>query len=348
MINTQVMFTAPWQVEVQEDNYIVGELHPNEILVKKIYTLVSAGTELACLSGNEKWFSMPQVPGYSAVSEVINVGSSIIDYVIGDHIFHYGNHALYETINGNDLIVKVPEGVPLYWIPFARLATIAMTSIRVSSIELGDYVAVTGLGLVGNLAAQLASLQGANVVGIDVSANRLALAKRCGIFATLDGNDDQLIEQLSLLTSQIGVSTLIEATGVPQVVTKSLPYISPYGELILLGSPRGDYTGNITDLLNHTHLMDHGCITFKGAHEWRLPVQHNPYIKHSLVRNTKIVFELMKNKKLKIDPLISHIVPPQQEAEHAYEGLRNDKDQYHGVLFDWTKNNPVKEVKHYD
>lgn len=77
-----------------------------------------------------------------------------------------------------------------------------------------------------------------------------------------------------------------------------------------------------------------GCITFKGAHEWRYPTEPNSFVKHSLVRNSGIVFELMQQQKLHIEPLISHVIKPEQASE-AYEGLRTNKDQYNGVLFDW-------------
>lgn len=347
MLNTQITFTEPWKVEVTNEPLATDAVKPSSIVVEKKYTLISAGTELACLSGNEAWFAMPKVPGYSAVSEVIAVGSEIDKVKPGDIIFHYGNHARYEVLQGTDIIVKVPEGIPLHWIPYARIATIAMTAIRVSTIELGDHVGVTGLGLVGNMAAQLAQLQGAKVIGIDLEQNRRDIAKQCGIYATIDGKEQNMIETIQQLTEQQRVSTLIEATGVPQVVTTSLPYIAPYGELILLGSPRGQYEGNITELLNYSHLISNGCITFKGAHEWRLPTTPNPYNKHSLIRNTTVALELMKSRALHIEPLISHILSPETDAANAYEGLRNNKDQYHGVLFDWTKLHSTNEVRRH-
>lgn len=66
-----------------------------------------------------------------------------------------------------------------------------------------------------------------------------------------------------------------------------------------------------------------------------LPVEPNEFMKHSLVRNSNIVFELMLKNKLHIEPLISHVMKPDQ-AQEAYEGLRLNKDQYNGVLFDWS------------
>jgi threonine dehydrogenase-like Zn-dependent dehydrogenase len=122
---------------------------------------------------------------------------------------------------------------------------------------------------------------------------------------------------------------------VPKVAVDGLPWIAPFGELIFLGSPRGEFQTNVTDVFNYSHLMGRGCITFKGAHEWRFPVEPDKFVKHSLVRNSQIVFDLIAGNKLQLEPLISHVLKP-ADAAQAYDGLRHHKDEYSGVLFDWS------------
>lgn len=337
MRNEHIVFVAPWQVELQQTSMTAAESTPppGYALVKKRYTLISPGTELACLSGGESWFSMPGLPGYAAVSEIVALGDSSTSLAPGDLVFHYGKHSRYEQVKTSGVFLKLPSGLDPQLAPFTRMATVAMTALRVSSIELGDAVGVTGLGLIGNMAAQLATLQGANVIGIDLSEDRRQLAEQCGIAFTLSGDRPDLGAAVASLTEGNGISTLIEATGVPKVAIDSLPWIAAFGELILLGSPRGEYMADATDIFNYNHLIGRGCITFKGAHEWRFPVESDKFVKHSLVRNSSIVFQLIKSGKLNVRPLISHILAPDQAAE-AYEGLRHNKDRYHGVLFDWS------------
>ncbi|WP_042167588.1 zinc-dependent alcohol dehydrogenase [Paenibacillus gorillae] len=335
MHNKQIVFTAPWQVELQDASISAANIGEHDILVKKKFTLISPGTELACLSGNEGWFGMPGVPGYAAVSEIVEVGNSVTEFSPGENVFHYGDHSAYQIISANDLLLKAPNNIPLSWVPFTRMATVAFTSTRVSQIELGDNVAVTGLGLIGNMASQLATLQGANVFGIDLSEQRLKLAEKTGIRAALHAEQTNVREEIMKLTGGEGVSTLIEATGVPKAAIDNLPLIAKFGELIFLGSPRGEYQANVTEIFNYVHLANYGSITFKGAHEWRYPVGRDGFVKHSLERNSKIVFGLMADNKLSIEPLISHILKP-EDAASAYEGLRNDKEHYSGVLFDWS------------
>jgi len=335
MINKKIVFTAPWEVEFQEEELQKVELEPGYALVKKRYTLISPGTELACLSGGENWFHMPDIPGYSAVSEIIEIGENEQGLVAGDFVFHYGKHVSYEVVPTSGMFIKVPEYLDLRLVPFTRMATVAFTSVRVSNIELGDTVAVTGMGLVGNMASQLARLQGANVIGIDLSENRLKLAEQCGLSLGISPASGDITAQIKEATNGVGVSTFIEATGVPKVAVDGLPWIAQFGELIFLGSPRGEYMANVTDIFNYSHLIGRGSITFKGAHEWRFPVAPEKFVKHSLVRNSKIVMELIRDNKLLIEPIISHTVKP-EDAKQAYEGLRNHKDEYNGVLFDWS------------
>ncbi|KRE70105.1 zinc-dependent alcohol dehydrogenase [Paenibacillus sp. Soil750] len=335
MNNKKVIFLSPWQVETVEENFS-GQIGVEEVLVKKLYTLISPGTELAMLSGNEAWFQMPGIPGYAAVSEIVEVGAGVTGFTSGDIVFHYGTHSKYEVVSIRGTFLKVPKNLDLKWVPFTRMATVATTAIRVSNIEFGDYVSVTGLGLIGNMAAQLAQAQGATVIGIDLSVERLRIAEQCGVIYGLNGGQDSVKEQIADITHGKGVSTHIEATGVPQVAIQSLPYIAKLGEIIFLGSPRGEYNTDVTDVLNYCHLYGRGCITFKGAHEWRYPIEANEFVKHSLVRNSSIIFEMMKQRRLQIEPLISHVLKP-EEAKKAYEGLRLNKDQYSGVLFDWSE-----------
>lgn len=335
MNNKRVVFAKPWQIEVLEEAFNPPALSAEEVVVKKLYTLISPGTELACLSGGEPWFKMPSTPGYSSVSEIVEVDEGRNSFRRGDIVFHYGDHSKYQVVSVRGTFLKVPEALDLRWVPFTRMATVAATAIRVANIEFGDYVSVTGLGLVGNMAAQLAQLQGAAVIGIDLSHDRLRIAEHCGLYDTHNSGESTAKQRVADRTNGAGVSTHIEATGISKVAVESLEWISKLGEIVFLGSPRGEYNTDITDVLNYCHLYNRGCITFKGAHEWRYPIEPNEFVKHSLVRNSQIVFELMIRNKLQIEPLISHVLKP-EEAESAYQGLRNNKEQYHGVLFDWS------------
>ena len=176
MKNTSVLFTGPDRVEVGQIDSDFLPLGDHDVLAQTHYSLISAGTELACLSGVEAWFSFPATPGYASVGEVVAAGAKVTAVAAGDIVYSMGGHCQYQridTANPRALCVKVPVGMDLSQAVFTRMVCVAFTALRISTIELGDYVAVTGLGLVGNFAAQLAGLQGGRVIGLDLSERRV-------------------------------------------------------------------------------------------------------------------------------------------------------------------------------
>lgn len=332
----KVEVTRPGEVALVEDEIDINLVPEKNVLVKKHYSLISAATELACIDGTSGYFKIPGTPGYASVGEVAAKGAGVEDIEVGDIVFQYGKHSEYQNIPVNSKLFIVPKDVDEKLIPIVRMGIISFTALRVSNIELGDYVAIIGQGLVGNLAAQLAGLQGGTTIVIDPSDKRLEIAKACGADYTINPSKCNAKEKIMEITKGEGVSTLIEATGIPKVIVESMPFITSNGggELILLGSPRGEYQYNVAEILNYCHLAKKGLITFKGAHEPVLPEEHIKYVKHSKVRNVKIILDLIQNNKLKIEPLITHIIKP-EEVVDAYDGLRNKKDEYLGVLIDW-------------
>ena len=338
MKNKSIVFTGPNSVEVQVLDENLEQPQAHEVLVRTRYSLISAGTELACLSGGESWFGFPSTPGYTSVGEVVRVGERVSAVSLGDMVYTWGGHKQYHRVNlanPKSICINVPAGIKLPLVPFVRMITIAMTAIRVSNIELGDFVAVAGLGLVGNFAAQLASLQGGRVIGIDLSESRVALSAKCGLLYPFVMNKSTVVESVDEITHKQGVTTLIEATGMPVTLPDVLPLVGRYGEVVLLGTPRGVHEANLTDTLSYIHLDPKGNVTFKGAHEWRYPVARDPFIKHSIERNSEIAMDLIRSEDLQVAPLLTHSLPP-DEAEEAYHGLKHQRDDYVGVVFDWT------------
>ena len=331
--NKKIMFDRVWETSVHIEQIDETFVPSGQVLLKKLYSIVSAGTELACLSGAEAWFQLPAVPGYACIGEIIKLGEGVKGFSVGDLIFCYAGHCLYEMVPAEGIFIKVPSDIDPKWIPFTRMATIAATSIRASNIEWGDYVAVTGQGLVGNLAMQLAKLQGAKAIAIDISDNRLALSKKCGADLILNSAQQNVTEEIRKFTNGEMVGSLIEATGVPAVAEKAIEWIGRSGEMHILGTPRGKHETDLTAFLFRTHVADFD-VAIKGGHEWQYPVTHTPFVKHSLERNSKLFFELIREGKILLQDILTEVAKP-EDCQRIYMGLRDDKDSYMGVLFDW-------------
>ncbi len=311
---------------------------PHEIICRNLISHVSAGTELACIMGWEDWFNIPGTPGYTSVAEIVETGDAVEAFVKGDIVLCFGPHAEKFKINITDrwsgLCVRLPLGISLERASLAHMASIAMTAIRVSDIEIGDTVAVSGLGAIGNLAGQLARLQGAGVLGLDIRQSRLSIAKECGLEFCINTKEQNMTDAVLQFTSKTGVSTFIEASGHSGVTAEAIACISRYGELIVLGSPRNSFYTDLTPFLQGIHLWDKGSVRVKGALEFIYPTQPIEFVKHSIERNMIIILDLIQKGSLLVDPLISHVVDP-KDAQSAYLGLMHQPDEYIGVLFKW-------------
>ena len=136
-----------------------------------------------------------------------------------------------------------------------------MTSLRVSRGELGDNVAIMGLGLVGNMAGQLFTAAGMDVIGIDLIDERLRIAERCGIKHTINPKKEDLEERIREFTDGEGCEVTVEAIGNPSTVMACCRITKRLGEVILLGSPRGTYKADVTKILNYVHLWPRDCLT---------------------------------------------------------------------------------------
>lgn len=333
----KIYVTAPWEIEFREEEFTEKIEGPNDVIVENMYSHLSAGTEMACVSGIEGWFNIPDVPGYTAVGRVLEKGSAVEHVAVGDIIYTFGPHASHFRIDATDrwhgICVKVPDGLSPDIASFTHMGGIAMSSLRASNIELGDRIVVSGMGTIGNLAAQFAQLQGAEVLAVDINQSRLDIASKSGIRHVFNSGEGHLEQAVLDFTGGTKVDGWIDATGVSAVVNDAVNHIAPNGELILLGSPRASFETDITAFLQKIHLLD--GIRVKGALEFLFPTHPNDFVKHSIERNSKIIMNLMQEGRLNIEPFYSHKLHPSKASE-AYFGLRDKPDEYIGVVFDWT------------
>ncbi len=332
-IVTKIQFAAPGQVQVITEP-MAFPLAPHEILIRTRFSLVSTGTELAKLTGLQK-VAYPFDPGNRACGEVIARGSSVEGVEEGDLVFSYIPH--WSHARANRLWVKAPSGVRERYAAFVGMASVGMTALRAGEVEIGDTVVVLGLGLVGNLAAQLCQIAGAHVVGADLSEHRLALARKCGLSHVVNVSQPHVREHVLAATGGQEPQVVIEASGTPEGALLAVQLTGQQGEgnVVLLGSPRRSLETDVTPLLQQVHLWRGGSVNLRGAHEWRYPLHADRFSKHSIARNMEIIFRLMATQKLCLEPLISCVTTPQQAAE-AFAAMCQSPDEMVGVLFDWT------------
>ena len=109
-----------------------------------------------------------QALGYSAAGRVIDVGTDVFGIRIGQRVAAAGaDYATHSEIIcvPQALVTPIPEGVSSQDAAFTTLGAIALQGLRLSGVTIGGSLAVIGLGLVGQLAAQLGAAAGCRVYG---------------------------------------------------------------------------------------------------------------------------------------------------------------------------------------
>ncbi len=295
-----------------------------EVLVKTLYSTVSPGTELAWINHMENTpGKYPYDPGYSCCGQVIKTGEGVNTLLEGDVIVSNQIHCS-AFIAKEKNCTKVPEGISPMEASAFRLASISLQGIRKAEIQIGERVAVLGLGPIGNLAAQLAFVAGAGEVwGLDFVPWRRNLAGSCGI-TWLDENGEKEEHENAF-------AVVIEATGVPQAVNTALRMVKPLGRVILLGSTRG-----CTDGVNFYRDVHRKGITVTGAHEMHRSRSEEDRFGHfrSHKEDEETVIRLMAQGRIHLAPLISETARP-QDAQDVYDRLSARREPLMLVSFDW-------------
>jgi 2-desacetyl-2-hydroxyethyl bacteriochlorophyllide A dehydrogenase len=334
----QVVVTGQNTVEYQEAELDESALGPGDLLIETEATFISAGTELANYTGREprvfqpgQWCTYPWRSGYANVGTVVAVGPGIERAQVGQRVFTYGNHASAVVYNEQRLVAPVPPEMPAYLAASARMAGVAMTSVLVSQIDGSPWVAVFGLGMVGNLAAQAFRARGCRVIGVDPVAHRRALAERCGIEWTVGGDPDEVQAAILEITGDVGAGITVDAVGHSAVVQQATRAAARFGQVVILGTPRTPVEGDLTPLLSDIHYR---FLTVRGALEWLLPMYPEIGTRMSQYTKQLLIFDWMERGILQLEPLISHRMKP-DEIKTAYEGLLHEPETYTGVALEW-------------
>lgn len=315
---------------------------PYTIIVEAHCTLVSAGTELAIYTGTHTNFTsatptfqpIPFHPGYAFVGHITAMGESVTEV---HPTLQLGQRVMVLAPHGNAAVVDVrqrpvillPDGVTDAQGALLRMASIVLTAVRVAPLQLGESVAVFGMGIVGQLVAQLFHLNGAHpIIGLDRIPARLEVAEEHGI-VPLDTNTTDIEQAILDLTAGRGADVVIEATGNPAVVPGALASVAIGGRGVLLGSTRGP-----VEQLDVYTLIHRKRIRLIGAHETGQGLDYATGVRWPREENLRLLADLFATGRLRDGGLISHIIAP-DDALTIYEALSSNPADYMGVLIDW-------------
>lgn len=333
----QLIVVEPGRIELTASQ-LDDRLGPSEVLIATEYSIVSAGTEGAGFTGLVQQMPFgdaghyPRGTGYGNLGRVLAVGDAVTSVQPADRVLSFASHASVVKADAQRMVLPIAHDAPGQHLAFTRMAGVSISALRSASVQPGDSVLVVGGGLVGNFAAQLFGLAGADVMLADLSELRLRQARACGIERTVNPSRDDLQAVVRDWTQGAGVRIGVEAIGISQVIAQTALCVARHGELILLGSPRAPAQFDVTPMLLHIHLQ---AIRMIGALEWRWP-QHPTERTRDLDANYRQLAAWIASGQLVVEPLLSHLASP-ADCQAMYEGLTAHQEEYLGVVFDWSR-----------
>ena len=317
----QVTFTAHKQAELLEVPPVSGPLDPFKIRGKSLVSLTSPGTEL-------NWGFLgkdfPSCPGYANVFEVLEVGSKVSAIRPGDIVFGSANHVELVDAVGAE-VIPVPEGLKPEVAVFSRLMGVSMSTLNTAAAHPPARVLVTGLGPVGNLAAQIFSRCGYMVTAVDPVEARCQTARECGL-SDVRAN---LKEACADLEGKVALH--VECSGHEQAVLDGCKLVCNRGEVVMVGVPwtrRADMQA--FDLL---HAVFHRYVVLRSGWEWEIPKEPRAFAFHSIAGNLATAMEWLKEGSINVAPLGASYSP--SECQKVYSGLLEQTLPTPTALFDW-------------
>jgi predicted dehydrogenase/threonine dehydrogenase-like Zn-dependent dehydrogenase len=284
-------------------------------------------------------FSEYAVLGYSGAGVVIDKHDSVPDVEIGDRVAYGGEgtgHA-ESILVGRNLVAKVPEGLPFEQACFTTLGSIALNAVRIADISLGEKVAVIGLGLVGQLIAQLARLQGGNVIATDLKPDRVALARQLGADTALAGGPE-FAQQVSSLTGGVGVDCAIIAAAAKSAAPCRLAVeiCRDRGRIVDVGAVELSFPWFESYLKEIQVFMAraYGPGSYDASYERQGRDYPLPYVRWTEKRNMEEFLRLAAQGRLHIEGLITHRLPL-EEAAKAYEIIMDPAQSSLAVLLNY-------------
>ncbi|PSL18266.1 zinc-dependent alcohol dehydrogenase family protein [Shimia abyssi] len=223
--------------------------------------------------GHDPDIELPHIPGHELAGIVQAVGKDVTNWKVGDRVTvpficgcgacsechaghqqvcpqqeqpgftHWGSFAEFVAIHQADLnVVALPETMDFATAASlgCRFATSFRAVIDQGKISAGQWVAVHGCGGVGLSAVMIANAVGANVIAVDITPEKLALAADLGAIATVNGVQNDVPEAIREITKG-GANVSLDALGHSVTMTNSILCLRPRGKHVQVGLMLGEH-----------------------------------------------------------------------------------------------------------
>jgi 2-desacetyl-2-hydroxyethyl bacteriochlorophyllide A dehydrogenase len=316
------------------EELVVLPLEADQVRIRTLFSGISAGTELSQYRATSpfmqrQWddrarrFRDADTPswtfpvrnlGYEEVGEIVEIGSAVTELRVGERVFGtWGHRTMHVWAAADAAARRMPVGAdPLCGI-FSHIGAVALTGVHDARIRMGDLVAVFGLGVPGQIVAQIARASGATVVGIDPVASRRNKALALGADRVLDPTAGSVADILKSETGGRGADICIEVSGAASALAEAMRTVAYASRVVAMGFFQGELCGvQLGDEFHHNRIelisSQISGVAPEASHRW------------SKLRLWQTAVQLQHEGRLNLLPLITDTVPF-DEAPKLFERL---------------------------
>jgi polar amino acid transport system substrate-binding protein len=341
--------TEKMLIDLAQKSYL-GKAKARPDLVKKVLQKVRQEGVWNTFQKVMSKMERPMPLGYSAAGIVEQVGDEVRGLQVGDRVAMagagYANHAEVNFVPKN-LVAEIPEGVSLDEAAYATVGSIALQGVRLAEPQLGEQIAVVGLGLIGLLTVQLLKANGCRVIGMDLDPAKVERAKEMELDRGVVSSEEDPEAAVDAFTGGYGVDhTLITAaTDSNEPIEQAGAFTRRKGDVVVVGKvgmdiPRDEYYHKELEVKVS---MSYGPGRYDPSYEEGGIDYPYDYVRWTEQRNMEAVLSLMAEDELDVEALTTHRYPF-DEALDAYELIQENSEPHVGILLDYDVEQPQDEV----
>lgn len=291
----------------------------------------------------------PMPLGYSSSGTIVDVGEGLQGFKVGQRVAcaggGYAVHAEY-TIVPQNLLAHLPDELDFESASFTTLGAIALHGFRLGEVQLGERVAIIGLGLLGLLTVQIAVAAGCKVLGIDLDQDRVSLAQKLGVSAALRSDAEHISQSF---TDNKGFDAVIICadTPSPDPIELAGSIARDRARVVAVGAvglniPRKAYYEKELALINS---RSYGPGRYDPSYEEAGSDYPIGYVRWTEGRNLQGFVDLLALGRVDVRPLISHRFPI-NEALNAYQIITGKRTEpFLGVLIVYDQADELVETR---
>ncbi|MFT5875095.1 MAG: L-iditol 2-dehydrogenase [Clostridium sp.] len=220
--------------------------------------------------------------GHECAGEVIEVGSSVKNLVVGDRVAlepgktcgkcefckdgrynlcpdveffatppYHGVFTNYVT-HPEDMCFKLPDNVTNVEGALVEPLAVGLHATNIGEVKLGDTVVIFGTGCIGLVTLLSSKARGAsNIIVVDVLENRLKTATRLGATHVINAKETDVIKKIKELTNGMGAHVVIDTAGAEITVKQTVDVVKRGGTIVLVGmTPKDEISFNFMKLMS--------------------------------------------------------------------------------------------------